>query len=114
HSPLELLSDAAAAWAATPVPSDHFRDWLVHIAPDDLQGLIRQPWFASLATEAPASRASPDLRPSSSPAVRAPCPQATDISQSLIGHWSGGGLHLVGIAARIIDAARFNRLLNQF
>jgi ribonuclease HII len=105
-STLDLINDAAAAWTATPLPSENFRDWLNRIAPNDLEGLSGQPWFASLAVPLPV------VAPGCS--AELPISSGQDIHQTLIRHWSGGGLQLVGIAARIIDAARFNRLLEVF
>jgi len=104
---LDLLSDAAASWAALPLPSADYRQWLARLAPDDLAALGRQPWFASLV--APAAELS-------SLAVDAaePCSVARQAHQQLIAHWSATGLELLGIAARVIDAATFNSLLDVF
>jgi hypothetical protein len=91
---LDLIAAAAAAWANSPRPDGDYRAWLSQLAPDDLEGLTQQPWFAALAD----SRGDP-------------VSFGHGAVDALLSHWGGGGLRLVGIAARVIDAARFNRLL---
>lgn len=95
--PLHLLCDAAAAWAEAPLPGDDLGGWLQQIAPADLTGLKQQPWYAELG-----------------PIRRTPCERTAAARQRLVAHWSAGGLRLAGISARVIDAARFNQLLDQF
>lgn len=94
QSRLDLIAAAAAAWVESPRPDGDYRAWLSRLAPDDLEGLTRQPWFAALSDP-----------------QDAPFPFGQGAVDTLLSHWGGGGLRLVGIAARVIDAARFNRLL---
>lgn len=91
---LDAIASAAAAWVDAPRPDGDYRAWLRRLAPDDFEGLTRQPWFAALADAQGDPVASGDA--------------AVD---SLLNHWGGGQMRLVGIAARVIDAARFNCLL---
>ncbi len=91
---LDAIAAAAAAWIGAPRPDGDYRAWLCQLAPDDLEGLTRQPWFAPLAVSQGAEVASGEA-----------------FVDSLLNHWNGGRMRLVGIAARVIDAARFNRLL---
>jgi ribonuclease HII len=105
-SAIDLVTDAVATWIASAAASDDFPAWLMAIAPQDVAGLARQPWFASLdetgSTSAPpAQTTDPRISPMIAPENR----------RILVEHWSAGGLELVGAAARIIDAARFNSLL---
>lgn len=96
-APLHLLCDAAADWISAPPPSEDLGGWLQQIAPADVTGLSQQPWFAELG-----------------PRRNPPCQQAAAARQRLIAHWSAGELQLVGISARVIDAARFNQWLDRF
>ncbi len=118
QSIVDLLTDAAASWAAMPLPSADYSHWLEHLAPGDLAALGRQPWFASLvAPQTAAGTVTPPKavaeRSSAAPHADAPS-LATDIHHRLIKHWSTDGLQLAGISARVIDAATFNSLLDKF
>lgn len=105
---IDLLTDAAAAWAAMPVPSEHYQQWLIQLAAGDIEELGVQPWFASLSSGM--SSTSQPNRPS---ATTPPLAGAGGTGP-LVDHWNRGGLQLIDIAARIIDAGRFNSLLDVF
>ncbi len=114
---LDVLTDAAASWAAMPLPSADYRQWLTQLAPDDFVALGQQPWFTALVTPSPHQDASASSAPQphhAHPASAKPDGVAANISQSLIHHWSSGGIQLAGIAARVIDAVTFNALLDSF
>jgi len=90
---IDRITDAAAKWVSFPLPSEAFWQWLQQVAPQDVDAVIRQPWFEHLSASC--------SRP----------PDDATISRTLIDHWSSGGLRLVGMAARVIDAHRFNQAL---
>lgn len=94
-SSIDRITDAVAHWVSLPIPSESFSHWLRTIAPHDFESLIKQPWFKGLAADnTKNTKAGPDTT-----------------SEQLIKHWSQGGWQLVGLAARVIDAARFNSML---
>lgn len=96
-SSIDRITDAVAHWVSHPIPSRDLPAWFKTIAGDDFQSLITQPWFRSLADEnAVSSNTAND-----------------PTSDAMIRHWSQSGLELVGVQARIIDAARFNAMLDQ-
>jgi len=90
---IDQITDAAANWVSLPLPSEAFWQWLQKVAPHDLAAVVRQPWFEDL----PASNGRPS--------------EDTSICRTLIDHWSSGGLRLIGMAVRVIDARRFNQIL---
>lgn len=96
-SSIDRITDAVAHWISLPIPSIDTPNWIRSVATGDFDSLVKQPWFKSLATK---------------PAISNNI--TTDpISDSLIRHWSQGGWQLVGIAARIIDTASFNAMLDR-
>jgi len=106
-SAIDLVTDAVATWIASTAAGDDFPAWLKAIAPQDVVGLAGQPWFACLNETASAPASAP-------PQTTTPIPSPTTTPENrriLVEHWSAGGLRLVGIGARIIDAASFNSLL---
>lgn len=109
---LDLLTDAAASWAAMPLPSEDYYRWLAQLAPDDVIPLQRQPWFVSLGV--PPSTAEKTSSASDAETDSGCSESAAVICRKLIGHWSATGQKLIGIAARVIDAARYNQLLDVF
>ncbi len=116
-STLDLLTDAAAAWATMPLPSADYCQWLAQLAPDDLAALGQQPWYTSLINPPSASTVSPlhvsetGRTPGKPPELDS---QSAIVRGQLIDHWSAAELQLTGIAARVIDAATFNALLAVF
>ena len=113
-STLDLLTDAAANWAVMPLPSADYRQWLAQLAPDDQAALGRQPWFGALVAPPNPGRPSPSIDIRSNTDAHAAARDAVAAQQTLIDHWSADGVQLVGIAARVIDAATFNSLLDVF
>lgn len=119
QSTLDLLTDAAASWAGMPLPSVAYLHWLERLAPDDLDGLGRQPWFASLVAPQTAAGTMYPSTPNAEQSIAASrstdsCSLVTEVHQKLINQWSADGLQLAGIAARVIDAATYNALLDVF
>jgi len=96
-SSIDRITDAVAHWVSYPIPSRELATWLATIASDDFQPLITQPWFRSLADKSDVS-ASTAKDPT---------------SETMVRHWAQGGLELVGVQARIIDAASFNSMLDR-
>ena len=106
--PLDLITAAAARWVDYPSPMTAYRQWLGRIAPDDLTELPRQPWFALLSGD----QSDRQRKARGDGSVEShELPWSTADLDTLVQHWSGGEVVLVGIAARVIDAARFNERL---
>jgi len=118
---LRCVTVAAANWAGLPDPDLDESGWFKRIAAADWPGLLKQPWFAGMAAADRSSSVTPGVtKPDVTEANEQQSPgmsnaQETDLSptQRLIRHWQAGGLQLVGIAARVIDAARYNRMLGR-
>jgi ribonuclease HII len=107
-SSIDLLTDAAAIWAAMPLPSGNYRQWLLELAAGDVDDLGAQPWFASLSHDAQTADGPIQV------SLADESIHHTKATGALINHWRRGGLQLIAIAARIIDAARFNCFLDIF
>ncbi len=98
-SSIDRITDAVAHWVSLPIPSVDMAKWLREVAADDFESLIKQPWFQSLAAK-PSVASSNDS-------------SADPTTAALVRHWSSGGWQLAGIAARVIDVARFNAMLDR-
>lgn len=95
--PLQLITAAAARWAKLPCPLGCRSRWLQHLAGPELQALQQLPWLAGMGQR----------RPDETP------PQPL-LLQQLVDHWDAGPLRLVGIAARLLEAGQFNRLVQAY
>lgn len=96
---LDRITAAAARWAKLPSPDADYPEWFRAIAPDDVAGVRQQPWFDAL-----------DRWGKVTPVDQGCDPEA--ITTALLNHWQqDADLTLIGIAARVIDAARYNRWL---
>ncbi|HBJ39089.1 MAG TPA: hypothetical protein DDZ51_30955 [Planctomycetaceae bacterium] len=100
-SSIDRITDAVAHWVGLPVPSIDTANWLRSVATDDFGSLVKQPWFKTLAAKRSLTR------------TTTAGSTADPITEALIRHWSRGGWQLVSIAARIIDAASFNAMLDR-
>jgi hypothetical protein len=99
HLKLDRITAAAARWAKLPSPDADYPQWFRAIAPDDVVGIQQQPWFAGL-----------DRWGQVTPGDQGCDPEA--ITTALLNHWQqDADLTLVGMSARVIDAARYNRWL---
>jgi ribonuclease HII len=104
---LDRITAAAARWAKLPSPDADYPQWFRAIAPDDVVGIQQQPWFAGLDRW---GKATPGDQGCDPEAIKGCDPEA--ITTALLNHWQqDADLTLIGMSARVIDAARYNRWL---
>lgn len=112
---LDRITAAAARWAELPSPDADYPAWFRAIAPDDVAGIQQQPWFADLDRWGNVTPGGEGCNPEAMKGCDREAIKGRDpepITAALLNHWQqDADLKLVGIAARVVDAARYNRWL---
>lgn len=94
---LDQVCCGASRWASLPDPLDRFPDWLKSVAADDFPSVSATPWLRDLSIDRSDKSTLADK----------------EADEKLIHHWSSPGVSLQSIQARIITAARFNKLIDR-